>query len=246
MHAAPGPASAAYGHAAQQPPPQPGAVPVYPYGAQGYPPQQLPSISRQLAAIELEEPSQYRLRPSGGSVALRIALVVVVLLGITAAIVLIIRGGEDERPAPSIIIDSSPAGAIVVVDGVAQLEKTPTVFRDTAPGRRHELELRLPGHRLYKDAVRMPDDGSDIRLMVPLLARAVTLTVKTEPPGADVLIDDHLEGVTAAGSGLVVHDLTPGDEPTRVEVRLKGRAPRVQKVVWDERDAQTIEITIPR
>lgn len=230
--------------------PQPGAVPVFPYGAGGYlpPPQPgLPSISRQLAAVDLEElPAQYRLRPTGGSLALRIALVVVVLLGITAAIVLVVRGGGDARPEPSIKIESSPPGATVLVDGLALPEKTPTAYRNTAPGKRHELELRLPGYKTHRDAVLMPDDGSDVRLMVPLAARTVSLTVKTDPPGADVLVDDHLEGTTAPGVGLTIGDITPGEAPTRVEVRLKGHAPRVEKITWDERDSRTVEIALPK
>ena len=234
------------------PVPPPGAVPVYPYGQAsppGYPqPPGLPSISRQLQAIELDElPAQYRIKPSGGSVALRIALVVVVLLGIAAAVVLVVRGGDGaERPRPSIVIDSSPAGATVIVDGLALPEKTPTVFRDTAPGKRHELELRLPGHKTYKDAVLIPDEGGEVRIMAPLLARTVSLTVKTTPPGADVLVDDHLEGTTAAGVGLTIHDLSP-EAVTRVEVRLKGYAPKVDKVTWDEADEQrSVEFTFSK
>ena len=218
-------------------------MPVFPFaqGHQaGYPPQ-LPSISRQLMAIELDElPAQYRIKPSGSSVALRIALAVVILLGIAAAIALVIKGGgDDPRPSPSIIIDSSPAGATVLVDGLVLPEKTPTVFRATAPGKRHELELRLPGHKIFRDAVLMPDDGGEVRIMAPLLTRTVTLTVVTDLPGADVLIEDHLEGTTAPGVGLTVGDLSP-ESATRVEVRLKGHPQQVQKVTWSEQDQQTV------
>ncbi|HVV84113.1 MAG TPA: PEGA domain-containing protein, partial [Kofleriaceae bacterium] len=231
-----------------QAPPQPGAVPIFPYAqaaaGAAYPPPGLPSISRQLQAVELDElPAQYRIRPSGSTVVLRIALVVVVLLGIAAAIVLVVRGGGAGTPKAAIIIDSSPAGATVLIDGLALPEQTPTVFRNTAPGRRHDLELRLAGHKTYHDAVLVPDEGGDVHVNVPLVTRTVTLTVKTDIAGADVLIDDHLEGTTAPGVGLTVTDLSP-ETPTRVEVRLKGHEPKVDKVTWADADEQrTLEFS---
>ena len=123
-------------------------------------------------------------------------------------------------------------------------EKTPTVFRGTAPGKRHDLELRLAGHKTFRDAVLIPDNGGEVRVLAPLLARTVALTVKTEPAGADVLVEDHLEGTTQPGVGLIVNDLSP-EAATRVEVRLKGYQPKVEKLIWaDDEDTKTVPFVL--
>ena len=92
----------------------------------------------------------------------------------------------------------------------------------------------------------MPDDGGEVRVLAPLLARTVTLTITTEPAGADVLIDDRLQGTTQPGTGLTVNDLSP-EAPTRVEVRLKGYQPYVEKVTWgDGEETKTLPISLRR
>jgi hypothetical protein len=168
-------------------------------------------------------------------------LAIGVIGGGVAAAVAIIRGdGETEKLQASLLIDSTPPGATITVDGVVLPDKTPARHA-TQPGARHEIVVELTGYKTHRDAVLVPDNGGQVRVFAFLPAITVRLTVITIPAGADVYLGEALKGRTP----LVLNDLTP-DAAREVEVRLKDYPPERRTLVWDNRTEQTVEIRLKK
>jgi hypothetical protein len=215
--------------------------PQYPF--QPYPGSGVPqSFTKQMQAmVELDElPPQYRLGSPGKSWLLRALLAVALIAGGVAAAVLIIRSGEETTITASLLIDSTPAGATVTVDGNVLPDRTPARFA-TQPGARHEIVVELAGHQIHKDAVVVPDGGGQIRVFAFLPAVTVKLKVITVPPGADVYLGEQLKGRTP----LELVDLDP-EAAREIEVRMKDFPPEKRTLAWDGRTEQTVEIRLKK
>ncbi|MBZ0232583.1 MAG: PEGA domain-containing protein, partial [Deltaproteobacteria bacterium] len=211
----------------------PGGYPFQPYP--GGPPQ---SFTKQMQAlVELDEiPAHYKLGSPGRSWLLRALLALVIVAGGVAIALLIVRSSEETAIDASLLIDSTPPGATVTVDGTVLPDKTPARFA-TAPGARHEILVELAGHKPHKDAVLVPDGGGQLRVFAFLPAITVKLRVVTTPSGADVYFGEQLKGRTP----LELSDLDPGSA-REIEVRLKDYPPEKRTLTWDGKTEQTVEI----
>ena len=215
-------------------PGQPAPYPFQPYG-----PAQPMSFTKQMQAmVELDElPPQYRL--ASPRRALLRALLVALLVGAAViTTVVIIRGSEQATVESSLLIESTPSGATVAVDGQELVEPTPTRFV-TAPGARHEIVVTLAGHKPFKDAVVVPDAGGQLRVLAFLPAATVRLRVLSTPPGADVYEGDQLLGRTP----LDLRELSP-DAIRTIDVRLKGYLPEPRTLDWGGRDELTVDVKL--
>jgi serine/threonine protein kinase len=147
-----------------------------------------------------------------------------------------------QREVPSVesgrlLVRSTPAGAIVVVDGQSS-GATPLDLRQLAFGP-HTIEVSHPGHDTRQQRVtlseRRPTRSLDFELRptsVPALATEATntttstpsarsgqagsLQVASRPAGAQVFVDDSLIGTTP----LLISDVTAG--PKRLRIELSG------------------------
>jgi hypothetical protein len=228
-------------YAMQQPyPGAPGAPGGYPF--QPYPGGQPQSFTKQMQAlVELDEiPSHYKLGSPGKSWLLRALLALVLVAGGVGVALLIVKSSEEEAIQASLLIDSTPAGATVTVDGTVLLDKTPARF-ETVPGRRHEILVELTGHKPHSDAVVVPDGGGQVRVFAFLPAITVKLRVVTVPPGADVYFGDALKGRTP----LDLSDLDPASA-REIEVRMKDYPPEKRTIVWEGKTEQTVEIRLKK
>ena len=223
-----------YAYGGQEGYPIPQAEPYYPY-----PSQQPSTISKQLAALELDEvPPQYKL-DSGRSWLLR-ALLALVLIGAgVGAAVLILRGGQEPPITASILIESKPTGGDVSIDGQPLTEKTPTVYK-TRPGARHAIDVTMPGHDAFHDTVLVPASGGELRVLAFLPTSSVKLRVVTTPAGADVYVNGSLKG----RSPIELPGLSP-ESATDVEVRLKDYSPEHRAITWTGSE-QTVEFKLKR
>jgi len=220
--------------------PYPTAQPYpYPYPYPGYA-QQPQTLSRQLAALEIDEmPAQYRLG-SSRSWLLR-ALLAIILVGAgVAAAVLIIRGGKTETVTASILIESKPSGAEIAIDHQRLAERTPSSFK-TKPGARHDIDVSLPGYQPYHDTILVPESGGEQKILAFLIASTVRLKIITTPSGADVYVNGSLKG----RSPIELPGLAP-DSATDVEVRLKDYMPEHRTLTWTSGDEQTVELKLRR
>ncbi|MBE7453411.1 MAG: PEGA domain-containing protein [Kofleriaceae bacterium] len=198
------------------------------------------SFTKQMQAlVELDElPAHYRLGAGGPSWLLRALLALVLVAGGIGIALLIIRTGDDAPVEASLLIDSTPPGATVTVDGDELVDRTPARFA-TRPGARHEITVELAGHKPHTDAVLVPDGGGQIRVFAFLPTLTVKLKVVTVPPGADVYIGEQLRGRTP----LEIGDLAP-DATREIEVRMKDYPPEKRTLIWEGKTEQTVEIRL--
>ena len=127
-----------------------------------------------------------------------------------AAVFLFLQGRKA-----SLNIRSFPLGATVLLDG-QQVGMTPLVLSGVNPGT-HAVEIRLAGWEIWKGsttAVR----GSTTQVIANLTHAAYSLDVTSTPPGATVVLDGTVKGVTP----LTVVGLKPRNYS--LVVSLKGYA----------------------
>ncbi len=95
-----------------------------------------------------------------------------------------------------IVVTSSPPGAMVTLDGAAIPDPTPTVVEGVNLSRPHVVQLAATDRRGVSVEVR-PNWGSLVRRVHAELATALgTLTIESDPPGAEVRFDERAAGVT--------------------------------------------------
>ncbi|HWM86185.1 MAG TPA: serine/threonine-protein kinase, partial [Kofleriaceae bacterium] len=102
--------------------------------------------------------------------------------------------GDAVRPA-MLVIDSSPRGARVVLDGRPLPDPTPT-SAEIAPDIAHRVELEREGFHRWQDERVSATPGENVRIVPTLVAQRSSLTVTTRPPGAEVLLDGEKLGET--------------------------------------------------
>jgi tRNA A-37 threonylcarbamoyl transferase component Bud32 len=113
---------------------------------------------------------------------------------------------------------TEPPGATVVIDGVEQAERTPTVVTLAAStGDRHDLVLRLAGFRSFHGDVTVRN-GERLRYDRSLEAARASLRVVTTPPAAEVTLD----GKPIGPSPLEVGDLLVDGAPHSLHLAKEG------------------------
>ncbi|HEX4405528.1 MAG TPA: serine/threonine-protein kinase [Polyangia bacterium] len=110
--------------------------------------------------------------------------------------------GERASARAELTIESTPAGAQILLDGRAIAAPAPTTIavERPSPGAPHRLELRLPGYRdwIATGVVLKPGERAFYR--AALEAPATRLLVTTTPPGAEVAVDGRTVGRTPLGN----------------------------------------------
>jgi len=104
------------------------------------------------------------------------------------------------RENGSVAVTSVPNGAVVTFDGVYQ-GTTPVIITDVLPGN-HEISLDYHGYALWKQTISVGSSQTtavNANLVVSTgSANTGTLTVITDPPGAQISIDGNIKGVSPA------------------------------------------------
>lgn len=122
-------------------------------------------------------------------------------------------------------IESDPAGARVWLDGESLPGKTPIEI-ELIPGATYEVEVKLPGHATKAAEVRAAI-GREIRPLPFLLEPSGVLTVRTNPPGATVLIDNRV--VKDRVTPMTLDDV-PANRPVTVTVSMQGLPKQTKQV----------------
>jgi hypothetical protein len=133
-----------------------------------------------------------------------------------------------------VLVTSDPAGVEVALDGQPSGQRTPAALEGVLLSRPHEVTLSGQGLK----AVTVPLPPAPGRLTARVHARLGstlgTLTVESQPPGAEVRLDDRAVGVTPLA--------IPGvrlDERHRVDLKLAGHEID-QVVVLPEKDGALV------
>ena len=93
----------------------------------------------------------------------------------------------------NIRISSSPSGATVYLDGEETENKTPTVLSQISAGK-HLIRLEKGGLHGSKQIYILPDMTSDVE--VELKKGLGACTIDSDPPSADIFLDDRLIGTS--------------------------------------------------
>ena len=96
-----------------------------------------------------------------------------------------------KRQKGTIVVQSTPAGAKVLVDGEDSGKITPATLTDLSSGERHKLTVRATGFRDHTQDVTVPEAGQSVSMQVPLqLAPGYgSVSVESEPAGAIILFN---------------------------------------------------------
>ena len=150
------------------------------------------------------------------------------------AAVVAFQAFAQEKVQVRVNVTSQPSGATVIVDGMDR-GTTPVTLFDLTPGR-HHIKYRLAG---YGEADRFVDTGREgpfIEKNVVLQEDKGLLLIKTDPPGANIVIDGVAVGQTPR---LVTHLAAKdtynnklrkaGYQEQLIQVRFDGRRPLVRE-----------------
>ncbi len=133
-----------------------------------------------------------------------------------------------------VVVTSEPSGVEVALDGQPTGQRTPAVLEGVLLSRPHELTLSGPSLK----AVTLPLAPEPGRLSARAHARLGStlgaLTVESQPPGAEVRLDDRPVGVTP----LTIPDVRL-DERHRLDLKLAGHEID-QVVVLPEKDGALV------
>jgi formylglycine-generating enzyme required for sulfatase activity len=113
-----------------------------------------------------------------------------------------------------------PADAAVSVDGTFR-GRTPLQLR-LAPGRGHEIAITKPGYETVRRELSVAAD-SGRALEIVLVAQLGEVDVQSDPPNAEIWVDDRLVGMTPTRLSLLAVS-------HKLEVRLDGHAPQAIEI----------------
>ncbi|HUU76231.1 MAG TPA: PEGA domain-containing protein [Methanoregulaceae archaeon] len=122
---------------------------------------------------------------------------------------------EPSTSFGTLVVTSSPSGALITVDG-GKGQQAPWTYTDVTAGS-HIVQAFLSGYDTYAEIVNVPPGGTATvnALLVPL-TNVGSLQVKTSPGGADVYIN----GVYRGSSDTTVGNLAAGKH--FVQLKLAG------------------------
>jgi hypothetical protein len=118
------------------------------------------------------------------------------------------------RSYGSIIVTSYPDGATAYLDGRAG-QYTPATFTSVSAGAGHTVQVSMAGYQTFTTTVYV-DPAVPARVsasLIPSPREAGSLSVTSNPAGADIYIDGRYRGPTPA----VIPGLVPGSHSVRVQ-----------------------------
>jgi hypothetical protein len=126
-------------------------------------------------------------------------------------------------------IESTPSGAAITVDGMETGQVTPATIENLSVISTHQIVLQLAGYNPRVYSAERVEADSTRTLSHPFSRRTASLTVVSQPAGAEIWID----GTQVGATPLPIERVSYGQH--KVTVRLEGYAE------W----SQTLQIPVP-
>ena len=204
-------------------------------------PSQAPVIERSVAPRRGSGPQPQAAVDNGQTKMLTIAVLALGLLFVGLLAYVFMSGGPAGGGAPAaplsatLRVESQPAGATVLLDGVpyrfpstGETARTPTLIDGLSAERAYQVGIAAEGFQPASQEVRMePGEVRSVRLTAePLPAR---LDLVTQPAGAAVALNGQPRGMTP----LVIENLDPSTVYT-LTVTREGYETRVQTLRFDQ------------
>ena len=142
----------------------------------------------------------------------------------------VVEAQEVSHERVALQLETEPAGAAVVVNGVATGERTPTEV-SLIDGEQNDVWLARTGYHPVRLGVSADGESMDyqVELQRAVVDETAALSIGSEPAGADVFIDGEEAGTTPVR----VENLPVGVE-THVQLEKEGYARHVAFVAIDE------------
>ena len=134
----------------------------------------------------------------------------------------------------SVLIESTPDGAIVEIDG-KQVGSTPKILHDQTIGK-HSARLSKPGC-ITQEITWNVEDARPQSASANLFSNVGTLEIKSTPDNANVFLDGTPRGKTPFSE-----KIEQGEHKIRVE--LKGYNPHAQNVVVTKESKKDVSVTL--
>lgn len=134
-------------------------------------------------------------------------------------------------------INSTPAGAAVVVDGLSR-GVTPCVI-EREPAGEKKIALSLADYAPFQNTVTLRS-GDDQKIEAVLIPMPASLSIVGAPAGAKVYLDDQLRGQVP----LTLTTISPGSYSVRVE--MSGYEPETRAIDLKNRDSRNEEFNLVR
>jgi serine/threonine-protein kinase len=120
------------------------------------------------------------------------------------------------RTRATLEVVSLPPGAEVNLDGTALESATPLEITAVDPQVPHHVRVSMRGFDVWESDVRF-EGTRRVRLQAVLVPAVGSLTLTSNPPGAEAIVNGRIRGLTP----VTVGDLPPNDE-IAIEIRLRG------------------------
>ncbi len=153
-------------------------------------------------------------------------------------------GGRPTGPGV-MVIDSTPPGAAIRIDGDVRAEHTPATIRDL-PLAHYTLTVTAAGFDPFTQELDLTEAVQEASVHATLVRPSASsygiASVTTTPVGAHLLLDGHDTGLVAPAT---VPDIQPGVQHTLV-ISLDGYVPVTRTLLITAGQVETITLTLER
>jgi serine/threonine protein kinase len=143
------------------------------------------------------------------------------------------------KAGANLTVESIPPGAKVILDDEDTGRTTPVTIENVESEDVHELRLELSGEQAVTATVALvAGTKRTVNLLFP--GAVVNLSVKTEPQGCELYMDDRQVALTPASLTLRV------DKPVKVDLKRVGYLPWTQLVTPKRGEDVTLEVNLEK
>ena len=151
-----------------------------------------------------------------------IALAAAVLIGL---IVVLVRAPAESTSSIQLALTPADVEYTILIDGSVLHEGlVPTAISDVSAGR-HEVTVRAEGYRERTEFVQVTPQGASLIEWQLERVPTVSVPIRTEPPGATVMIGGAELGTTPLEAELVIGDMV------EIELALIGHEPHSHELI---------------
>ncbi len=192
-----------------------------------------------------------RVRQKPASKAPWIVLVLVLLVAVGAVGWLATRPVPPPEPqvatgAGIIVIETTPPGAAIWVDGERRPQSTPAAVENLPVGASYAVKLTHEGYAPHTQQVQLseaePRASLSVSLRRPTASDLAVIRVRTVPPGASVLLDGRDTSQTTPAT---IAEVTPGTAHTLV-MALEGYVTRTERLTLEAGQVADLSFELER
>ncbi|MBP1927569.1 hypothetical protein J2741_000116 [Methanolinea mesophila] len=144
---------------------------------------------------------------------------------------------EPVTPFGTLVVTSSPGGALITVDG-GNGQQAPWTYQGMTSGP-HVVQAFLSGYQPFSTQVNIPEGGSvTVNAMLNALTQIGSIQVKSSPSGADVYVDGFFKG----HSDITVGSMQAGNHIVRI--RLAGYEDWTSTVLVTQNAVTIVDATL--